>query len=293
MLKTSRNPVRVLLALIATTTVFVGCSATTHWPDTVRTPDGAALRYEVHGEGEPTIVFVHGWSCHRQYWTEQIRRFGRVRRVVALDLMGHGESDAARTDWTVEAFGDDVVRVCDALALERVILVGHSMGGPVCLVAAKRLGDRCVAVVGVDTLHDVSRRLPPEAIESFIAPLRADFAGTMDTFVREQFFPKDADPDLVDLVAERMSARPPEIALPILESLLRFDQAAALAAVDVPVHCIQSESAMSPTNLAGNQALNPRFTFVVMPGVGHFPMLEDPERFARVLADFVRPLGDG
>lgn len=292
MLQTSRNPVRVLLALI-TTLLFVGCTTTSHWPDTVRTPDGAALRYEVHGEGEPTLVFVHGWSCHRQYWNEQIRRFGQVRRVVALDLMGHGESDASRTDWTIEAFGDDVVRVCDALALERVILVGHSMGGPVCLVAAQRLGKRCVAVVGVDTLRDVSMRIAPEAIEPFLAKFRADFAGTMDEFVRQQLFPKDADPDLVDLVAGRMSARPPEIAVPILESMLRFDEGSALAAVDVPVHCIQSESEKHPTNLAANQARNPRYTFVVMPGVGHFPMLEEPERFARVLADFVRPLGDG
>jgi len=282
---------RTLIASIAVVALFVGCNTTNHWPETLRTPAGAALRYEVQGEGEPTLVFVHGWSCHRQFWNEQIRRFQQVRRVVALDLMGHGESDAQRTEWTIEAFGDDVVRVCDALKLERVILVGHSMGGPVCLVAAKRLGTRCVAVVGVDTLRDVEHRIPPDVIESFLAPFRADFAAATNTFVREQFFPKDADPALVDLVAGSMSARPPEIALPLLEAVMRFDEGAALAAVDVPVHCIQSESAMYPVNLAANQARNPRYTFVVMPGVGHFPMLEDPERFARLLADFVRPLG--
>ncbi len=280
---------RALLALFSSLVWLSGCTSTKHWPDTVRYPDDSAIRYEVAGEGEPTIVFVHGWACHRLYWIEQLDRFERVRRVVALDLMGHGESDAERTDWTIEAFGDDVVLVCDALKLERIILVGHSMGGPVALDAAKKLGSRVVAVVGVETLHDVDRRIPPEQIELFLAPFRADFPGQVDEFVRTNFFPPNANLELVDLVAGRMSQRPPEPALAMIESVMRYDSAAALEAVDVPVHCINT----SPTNTAGNQAHNTRFTAVQMPGLGHFPMLEDPEGFARVLADFVRPLGDG
>lgn len=276
----------VVLAVLA---FLAACTSTTHWPDTARTPNGAALRYEVQGEGEPTIVFVHGWSCHRMYWVEQIDRFQRVRRVVALDLMGHGESDSDRTDWTMEAFGDDVVLVCDALKLEKIILVGHSMGGPVALEAARKLGPRVVAIVGVDTFLDVDRHMSDEQIEAFLAPFRANFAIATDALVRERFFSPEADPDLVELVATRMSQRPPAAALAMMESLLRYDSAAGLAAVSVPVHCINSSG---PTNVAANQAHNPRFTAVDMPGVGHFPMLEDPERFARLLADFVRPLGD-
>jgi len=270
--------------------ILSACTSTSHWPETVRAEDGSAQRYEVHGEGEPTIVFIHGWSCHRLFWNQQIERFQRVRRVVALDLAGHGESEAGRTDWSIESFGDDVVRVCDELELESVVLVGHSMGGPVALDAAQKLGDRVVAVVGVDTLHDVSARVPPEQAQAYIAALRADYPKAVDAFVREHFFPPGTDPDLVDLVAGSMSKRPPEIAIPAMEALLAYDSGRALAAVSVPVHCINT---MTPTNVAANQARNPRFTAVAMPGVGHFPMLEDPERFARMLADFVRPLGDG
>lgn len=279
----------LVLALLASLPL-AACTSTSHWPDTVRLPDGAALRYEVHGEGEPTIVFVHGWSCHRLFWTEQIRRFQQVRRVVALDLMGHGESDRTRDAWTIESFGDDVVRVCDALQFQRVVLVGHSMGGPVSLDAAKKLGSRCVAVVGVDSLQDVDRKVPPEQAAAFVASLRADYPKAVDAFVREHLFLEGASPELVDLVAGTMSARPPEIAIPAMESLLAYDVGAALAAVDVPVHCINSTA---PTNMAANRARNARFTATEMPGVGHFPMLEDPERFARALASFVRPLGDG
>lgn len=281
---------RALLLAVLSLATFPACTTTTHWPDTVRTETGAALRYEVSGEGEPTIVFVHGWSCHRLYWSEQIQRFRQVRRVVAIDLAGHGESDAGRTDWSMEAFGQDVVRVCDKLQLQEIVLVGHSMGGPVALEAARKLGKRVVAIVGVDTLHDVSKPFPPDQAAAFLASLRADFPKSVDTFVREHLFLPGTDPKLVDLVANRMSARPPEVAIPAMEALLAYDAGAALGALDVPVHCINTAT---PTNLAANQARNPRFTAVAMEGVGHFPMLEAPERFARLLADFVRPLGDG
>lgn len=280
---------RALLLALLTLAALPACTTTTHWPDTIRTENGSALRYEVSGEGEPTIVFIHGWSCHRLFWVEQIHRFHKVRRVVAIDLAGHGESDAGRTDWSMASFGGDVVRVCDALKLERVVLVGHSMGGPVALEAARQLGSRVVGIVGVDTLQDVSQRMPAEQAAALVAALRADYPKTVDAFVREKLFPPGADPKLVDLVAGSMSRRPPEVAIPAMEALLTYDAGAALAAVKVPVHCINT----SPTNVAANQARNPRFTAVEMPGVGHFPMMEDPERFARLLADFVRPLGNG
>lgn len=279
----------VLAGLVLT--LFTSCLGTGHWPETVRAEDGSAQRYEVAGDGEPTIVFVHGWSCHRAFWNEQIRRFKRVRRVLAVDLAGHGESEAgARTEWTMQAFGADVVRACDAAKLDRVVLVGHSMGGAVVLEATKLMGDRVVGIVGVDTLHDVARPMRSEHSAEFFASLRADYPKAVDALVRQYLFSKDANPKLVDLVAESMSSRPPEVAIPALDAYFDYDAGAALAAVKVPVHCINT---LEPTNLAANQARNPRFTAVTMPGVGHFPMLEDPERFARLMSDFVRPLGDG
>jgi len=278
----------VLLSLLALPLATLGgCSTTSHWPDTIRIANDAALRFEVHGEGEPTLVFVHGWSCHRLFWSEQIRRFQQVRRVVAIDLAGHGESEAKRTDWSMEAFGGDVVAVCDALKLERIVLIGHSMGGPVVLEAAERLGDRVVAIVGVDTLHDVEKRLTSEQKAAFLAPFRANYAQACDEFVRKSLFPPGADPKIVDLVATSMSSRPPEVAVPAMEALLDYDQAANLERATVPVHCINT----SPTNAEAGKRHNPRYSVEMLDGVGHFPMLEVPERFARMLAAFVRPLG--
>jgi pimeloyl-ACP methyl ester carboxylesterase len=283
-LRPARSFLAVLCAFLG---VLGGCTTTDHWPDTVRVANDAAIRFEVHGEGEPTLVFVHGWSCQRMFWVEQIQRFEQVRRVVAIDLAGHGESEAKRTDWSMEAFGGDVVAVCDKLELQRIILVGHSMGGPVALEAAKRLGGRVVAIVGVDTFQDVEKHLTPEQIDGFVAPFRADFRTACDAFVRQHLFPPGANPQLVDLVATTMSSRPPEVAIPAMEALLAYDQAANLELVKVPVHCINT----AKTDEAAGQRHNQQFSVEMLEGVGHFPMLEVPERFARLLAAFVRPLG--
>jgi len=113
--------------------------------------DGVPIRYAVRGTGGPALVFVHGWSCDRTYWDAQVRHFAPRHRVVAIDLPGHGESGTGREEWTVEAFGGDVAAVVQHLGLEEVVLIGHSVGGFVVLEAARRIPDKVVGVVGVES----------------------------------------------------------------------------------------------------------------------------------------------
>ncbi|MHB8809295.1 MAG: alpha/beta fold hydrolase [Desulfobulbaceae bacterium] len=82
--------------------------ARAEWPRVALSKDGTPISYEVHGAGEPTLVFVHGWSCDGRYWREQIPHFAKGHRVVVLDLAGHGHSGLARTRYTMAAFGEDV-----------------------------------------------------------------------------------------------------------------------------------------------------------------------------------------
>lgn len=70
----------------------------------VPSADGIPVRYEVHGAGPPALVFVHGWSCDRDYWRGQVEHFAGRYRVVTVDLAGHGESGGGphhrRWPWT-------------------------------------------------------------------------------------------------------------------------------------------------------------------------------------------------
>jgi pimeloyl-ACP methyl ester carboxylesterase len=103
-------------------------------------------------------VFVHCWACDRTYWREQVDVFAADHQVVTLDLAGHGESGAGRETWTVKGLAGDVQAVVEALDLERVILIGHSMGGPV----SRRHAAYAPSVGEAPTRSD-SRAAPPRA----------------------------------------------------------------------------------------------------------------------------------
>jgi pimeloyl-ACP methyl ester carboxylesterase len=244
--------------------------------------DGVPIAYGLAGSGQPTLLFVHGWGGDRSLWEGVLQALTPTYRVVALDLPGHGESGAGRQDWTVEAFGDDVVRVMEALDLQDVVLVGHSMGGSIALAAAARTRARVVAVVGVDTLHDVESK--PE-MDDLLVSLEQDFAPACRTFVAS-IFGAAAQPSLVSGVQDKMCRARPEVALAIFGALTVWDDAAALQAAKVPVRCIQGDR--FPTNLEGNRRHHADFDVIVLPGTGHFPHLESPEDFERALREVLR-----
>lgn len=111
----------------------------------VESVDNTSIKYTIKGSGDITIVFVHCWTCNRTFWNSQIDYFSQQYQTIALDLAGHGESNSGREKYTIKAFGQDVVSVVDKVGAKKVILVGHSMGGPVSIEAAKILGDRVIS----------------------------------------------------------------------------------------------------------------------------------------------------
>ena len=279
-----RNPALVLAAMLAASpaaplTVLTG---------SVKAPDGVEIRYEAAGNGEPALVFVHCWSCDRSYWSGQAAHFAKSRRTVAIDLAGHGESGRERQRYTVEAFGADVKALVDALGLKRVVLVGHSMGGPVILEAARLMPEKVAALVPIDTLHRVGQKTSPEERRALLDPMRADFAGAARKFVRDFMFTPKSDPALADRIAQDMSAAPKEVALSALENLADYDEAAALAAIKAPLRLINADR--WPTDLAAARKYKPDVQLAVMPGLGHFPMLEDPAEFNRLLERALKEL---
>ena len=251
-------------------------------------PDGIEIRYDVAGSGSPGIVFVHGWSCDRAYWREQMTAFATRHLVVAIDLAGHGESGIGRASWTMPAFGDDTVAVVDQLGLERVVLVGHSMGGDVVTEAALRLGDRVAGVVWVDTYQSLEEVTTAEELDAFVAPFRRDFPGQTRRFIRG-LFPPTADPALVEWVADDMAAAPPEIALDALVYAWGNDGPVldALERLTVPVVAINPDDRPTDVESLARRGVGT----VIVRGAGHFPMLEDPAQFDVALAEVIAAFG--
>jgi sigma-B regulation protein RsbQ len=277
---------RIACAMLA----LYGCASThgTVQSGSVASFDGLPIAYDVAGRGEPALIFVHGWCCNRGHWSEQMKAFAPDHRVVAIDLGGHGASGRTRESWRMQDYPRDVEAVVRHLGLERVLLVGHSMGGPVCLMAAARMPDRVVGVIGVDTLQRADLVYTEETIAPFVTALENDFAGGSKRFVGSAF-PPDADPALVDRVTRAMSGADPRMAIGLMRSYVGFDPREALAACPVPVRCINTTLFMQ-TDVEGNRRYAPGFDAVVLEGLGHFPMLEDPARFDAALRGLVAEL---
>lgn len=252
--------------------------------ETITSDDGIPIAYEVHGDGTPALVFVHGWSCDRRYWSAQLEPFSNEFKVVAVDLAGHGNSGLGRENWTIESFGGDVAAVVEELGLERVILVGHSMGGDVIIEAARRLPGRTEALVWVDTYKQLGNPSTPEQVQSFVDTFRADFEGTTRSLVRGMFSPA-AEDSLVAWVTEDMASAPPQVALGALESSFTYGRTVTEPLHELEVPVVAINPADPPTDVASMERYG--VDVVLMPGAGHFMMMENPEGFNLILSEVV------
>ncbi|MFC2038228.1 alpha/beta fold hydrolase [Chloroflexota bacterium] len=253
----------------------------------INSADGISIEYQVTGSGEPALVFVHGFCCDKSYWEAQVPYFARQYRMVTIDLAGHGESGTGRQTWSSAAFGSDVVAVIKELNLEKVVLVGHSMGGGVIAEVACQIPERIIGLVGADTFLNVE--LPVfslERAETFLAGLRSDFVSAMRQLVVDMFIP-GTDPELVEQVVADMSSSPSEVTMGMVRDRSELDRTIARAfdEVKVPIYCIVSDMHAIDIDAARRHA--PSFEVTYMENVGHFVMMEDPERFNRFLSEII------
>jgi pimeloyl-ACP methyl ester carboxylesterase len=125
--------------------------------------EGCPIRYLRWGEPDkPGLVLVHGGAAHAHWWSFLAPQLAHQHRVVALDLSGHGDS-GRREAYPRETWAREVMAVAeDAGLTQPPVLVGHSMGGFVCITAASLYGERLAGAVILDS---PVRRPDPEAEE--------------------------------------------------------------------------------------------------------------------------------
>lgn len=260
-------------------------------PKTVKAADGLTIACDVRGKGDTSLVFLHGWGGDREYWKNQADAFAADYTVVTVDQAGHGKSGKDRKAWTVETLAADVEAVVKDLKLKRVILIGHSMGGPVALRAAKRLPGTVIAVVGVDTLQDAEFKRPEELVQTLTAGLEKDFKGMVGGLFAGMLAEK-ADPELKVWLGTKAASRDPAVVIPLMKDLFALDQKTALKEAGVPVRCVNSAGGyqfFTPTAVATNKTYAD-YDAVTIPDVGHYPMLEKPKEFNEKLRDVLTGL---
>jgi pimeloyl-ACP methyl ester carboxylesterase len=278
----------VLLRILLLVAIAFSAAQAQQKSEVVNASDGVPIHYSVQGKGDPALVFIHCWACNRHFWDNQVAEFSKTYRVVTIDLPGHGESGQGRKNYSVESYGDDVKTVVTKLNLKRVVLVGSSMGGPIALEATRRMPDRVVAIVPVDTLQNVEDKLPQEQVDAVLKQMQADFKSATTSLLNQFFLTPTTPPAVRERIINETIAQNPDVVLPILKAVFSYDAAPGIREVKVPIRAINSDRV--PTNLEANHKYAPQFDVVIIKGTGHYPMLEDPARFNQMLAEILRNL---
>jgi pimeloyl-ACP methyl ester carboxylesterase len=290
------NAIKTSAAVMITAMIILASAVPTQGEDQTMTsiqkksclaPDKVTIVYSAGGSGEPALLFIHGGLANRTFWDAQLKAFAPKHRVVALDLPGHGESGLNRKKWGLPEFGADVAAVVRAEHLTRVVLIGNSLGGPVACEAALLLGSKAVGVVGVDTFQSLDYKTTPEHARQRAEAFRADFAVSVKAMTRGLFQP-DADPKIIADAEARMARTSPNAAYALFLSLGGYDPAVAARKLAVPLRAVNGD--LYPTDVAAVRKVKPDFEAVIMKHMGHYPMLERPDEFNRLLADVVAGL---
>jgi len=280
----TRYSINVISCLLGLFLTFGAIRAQADWPHVVPSKDGTPISYETYGAGEPTLVFVHGWSCDSRYWRAQLPYFTKNHRVVMLDLAGHGHSGITRLQYTMRAFGEDVRVVTESTGSRRVILIGHSMGGAVIAEAARIMPNRIIGLIGIDTLENIEYPMTRKELDQMIAPLKKDFRNGSRQFVKEMILPS-TDPQIRDWILSDMSAAPPAVALSAMNEMMSQyitgESAKIFDGIRIPVVTVNGD--LWPINYEANRRHMVSFDAIVLKEADHFLMMDRAEEFNRAL----------
>lgn len=249
--------------------------------------DKTEIYFENTGSGQPALIFVHGWMGSSRWWDSQREHFSSRHLVVQLDLAGHGNSGKGRSEWSAANYAEDIKSVVRALDAEKVVLVGHSMAGAYALEAATSLKN-VAAVVLVDTLKNLDQLLSLQQAENLFEMYQQDFRVAIEKILAPHLFAKTSPPEIVARLCREFAEKPVDFAVSALRPLYEMDIRQLAKRVSVPVRAINSD--MHPTDAVTNRKYFSDFDFLVLPGVGHYPMLENPTQFNALLEKLLKEL---
>lgn len=247
--------------------------------------DGVTLAYEQAGSGDPPMVFVHGWTCDHTYFAPQFEHFASSHRVVAVDLRGHGASDAPESGYGIDVLAEDVAYLCDELGVSGAVVVGHSMGALVAVELGANHGSLSVALVLVDPALIAPGPEMVASLSAFVAVMAGpDPVEARRGFAASRLFLPTDDTGLKARILEEMASVPNHVARGCFEAMVTWPGGEAIRRVDVPVLAIHAHSPINaPEHLA---ALCPTLANARTPGVGHFNQLLAPAEVNRLIEDF-------
>ena len=263
------------------------------------TPVTAVPYFDESGDGDVTVLMLHGIGGGRQAFAAQLPALADAGfHAAAWDMPGYGHS-ATVDPYDFAAIADECVELIDVIAPQRLVLVGHSMGGMVAQEVAARIPERIAALVLAGT-SPAFGKADGEWQRSFIAERTALLdAGQSMHDLASALVPTMLSTASVDAAKtaaiDVMSHVPPATYRSALDALMGFDRRAALKELKMPVLLIagREDRVAPPEMMQGMADRIPDARFICLDDCGHLMMFEKPDGFNAALIWFVRSvLGD-
>lgn len=230
------------------------------------------------------MVFVHGAGGNHLVWGLQVHALAECARAVAVDLPGHGRSSPPGRN-SIAAYRDVVLGLLDALAFDRAVIVGHSMGGAIAQTLALSHPDR---VAGLGLVGTGARlRVLPAILEGVLNDLPATAR-----LVIEYSYAPGTNPEFLRRAEEEFCECPATVIHGDFWACNQFDVMTRLGEIHAPTLVICGrEDRMTPPKYSVYLAKNiPNASLVFIDHAGHSVMLEQPDETSQVLLHFIELL---
>jgi 3-oxoadipate enol-lactonase len=257
--------------------------------------NGWSIDYNIFGKpsGLP-VVFIHGFPFSQEMWRPQVAELSRDYRVITYDVRGHGKSKVGDGQYTIEFFVDDLIGLLDHLRIEKVVVVGLSMGGYIALRSIERNPERFRGLVLCDTRSEADTNEGKIKRAASIQSVRTGGVKKYaEGFVRAVFAPQtfERNPEAVKFIRNIIeNTSPISIAGTLLALASRTDTTESLSKINVPTLILVGEhDALTPVSAARsmNEKIRQSELYVIS-DAAHLSNLENPEEFNKHLSGFLR-----
>ncbi|HKN88185.1 MAG TPA: alpha/beta hydrolase, partial [Nitrospiraceae bacterium] len=247
--------------------------------------DGVTLSTLEAGTGDP-VIFVHGVVTTSNIFPKYLNAYSPGYRGIAVDLRGYGDSEKPEAGFTIDQFSKDLIKLADALHLDKPIWVGVSMGGMILQRLALDNPSRVRALVLVSTTDGAM--ILDQHIQSIGAP--RDYREVSKNMIVESF-PPGTDPSIYQPLLDRIPTWNATVIRQALTSMSQFNTHGQLSRINVPTLIMvgAKDDVATPAIAKGIQE-QIHGAQLVQFDTGHFMMAEDAERFRAVLGEFLRSL---
>ncbi|WP_209426301.1 alpha/beta hydrolase [Pararhodobacter sp. SW119] len=265
--------------------------AQAEWNDarqTVTLPGGLTLAYvEMGAEAGRPLVMVHGYSDNSRSWSLLAPHLGD-RRMIAVDLRGHGASDAPDCCYGLDSLSDDLIGFIEALDLGTVDLIGHSLGSMTAAVTAALRPDLVNRVVLVSSALDT-----PAAASDWLwenVPALPDPIDPESQFMLDWYWnPNPVDEDFLTRERTESAAMPRQAWMGVLTGLTLADWSLLAARIEAPVLLLwgDQDGLFGADEQEALRAALPEAEFIGYEGYGHNMFWETPEEVGAAVRDFL------